>query len=114
MVVPEDPPDLHLQFRHRHVDPAVARRTGVPHAGQHIGNWISHAHQAYRPLPTGFAHAGNFPAQREITETNAAQFELPQGASTPPAALAAVVAPHLELGGSFDLLDPTLLRHVVS
>src|SRR5882672_9580311 len=114
VVVPEDPPDLDLQFRHRHVDPTVARRTGVPHAGQHIGDGISYAHLAYRPLPTGFAHAGNLPAQREITETDAAQLELSQGAPAPPAALTAVVAPHFELGRPFDPLDPRLLRHVVS
>src|SRR2546428_14014849 len=49
------------------------------------------------PLPAGFAHAGNFPAQRKLTETDAAQLELAQRAAATAAALAAVVAPHLEL-----------------
>src|SRR5207253_7115363 len=48
-------------------------------------------------LPAGFAHAGNLPAQREIAETNAAQLELAQRAATAAAALAPVIAAHLEL-----------------
>src|SRR5881409_171604 len=55
------------------------------------------------PLPSGFAHAGNFPAQRKLTETDAAQLELAQRAAAPAAALAAVVAPHLELRPRFTL-----------
>src|SRR5436853_7479719 len=65
-------------------------------------------------LPTGFAHAGNFPAQRELAETNAAQPEL---AERPPAAtapLAPVIGPHLELRLPLDLLHPRLLRHPMS
>src|SRR5690348_2454121 len=64
-----------------------------------------------RPLPTGLAHAGNFPAQREFAETNPAQPEL---AERPPAAaapLAPVIAPHLELRLPLDLLYPRPLRH---
>src|SRR6202165_4378004 len=48
------------------------------------------------PLPAGFAHAGDFPAQRKLTETDAAQFELAERAAAPAAALTPVVAPHLE------------------
>src|SRR5213080_3294643 len=65
-------------------------------------------------LPTGFAHAGNFPTQRELAETNAAQPEL---AERPPAAtapLAPVIGPHLELRLPLDLLHPRLLRHPMS
>src|SRR6266550_4683840 len=83
VVVAEQPRDLDLQFRHRHVDPAMARQTGVAHAGQHVGDGISYAHLAYRPLPAGFTHAGNLPAQRKLTETDAAQLELAQRPSTP-------------------------------
>src|SRR5438876_1383083 len=36
----------HLQLRHRHVDPAVARETGVAHPGQHIGDGINNAHSS--------------------------------------------------------------------
>src|SRR2546427_3544209 len=66
------------------------------------------------PLPAGFAHAGNFPAQRKLTETDAAQLELAQRAAAPAAALAAVVAPHLELRAPLHPLQPRLLRHEIS
>src|SRR3989449_9777752 len=62
-------------------------------------------------LPTGFTHAGNFPAQRELAETNAAQPELAERAPAAAAALAPVVAPHLELRLPLDFLHPRLLRH---
>src|SRR5207247_8158650 len=62
-------------------------------------------------LPTGFAHAGNFPAQRELAETNAAQPELAERPPAAAAALAPVVAPHLELRLPLDLFHPRLLRH---
>src|SRR2546427_11339928 len=64
-------------------------------------------------LPTGFAHAGNFPAQRELAETNAAQPELAEGAPAATAALAPVIAPHLELRLPLDLFHPRLLRHPI-
>src|SRR5207249_9884443 len=84
------------------------------HPGEHVGDGINHTHLAFRPLPTGFAHAGNFPAQRELAETDAAQPEL---AERPPAAaapLAPVIGAHLELRLPLDLLHPRLLRHPVS
>src|SRR2546426_6071523 len=65
-------------------------------------------------LPAGLAHAGDFPAQRKLTETDAAQLELAQRATAPAAALAAVVAPHLELRAPLHSLQPRLLRHEVS
>src|SRR6266566_7345492 len=68
---------------------------------------------SFRPLPAGLAHAGNLPAQRQVAETDAAQSELPQRASAPAAALAAVVSADLELRLALDLLDPTLLCHAV-
>src|SRR5437667_3994276 len=111
VVVAEQPRDLDLQLRHRHVDPAVPRLAGVAHPGQHIGDGINHTHLAFRPLPTGFAHAGNFPAQRELAETNAAQPELAERAPAAAAALAPVVAPHFELRLPLDLLHPRLLGH---
>src|SRR6266496_1920575 len=103
-----------FQLRHRHVHPAVARHTGVAHPGEHIGDGINNAHLVSPDLPAGFAHAGNLPAQRKLTETNAAQLELPQRAAAPAAALAAVVAPHLELRTPLHPLQPRLLRHEVS
>src|SRR5437870_266117 len=110
VVVAEQPRDLDLQLRHRHIDPAVPRLAGVAHPGQHVGDRISHAHLAFL-LPTGFAHAGNFPAQRELAETNAAQPELAERPPAAAAALAPVVAPHLELRLPLDLFHPRLLRH---
>src|SRR5207244_3778546 len=62
-------------------------------------------------LPTGFAHAGNFPAQRELAETNAAQPELAERPPAAAAALTPVVGAHLELRLPLDLLHPCLLRH---
>src|SRR5688572_24817720 len=68
-----------------------------------------------RPLlPAGLAHAGNLPAQRQLTEADAAQLELPQRTPAAAAAAAAVVAPHLELRALLDSFQPRLLRHVVS
>src|SRR3989440_3133219 len=65
-------------------------------------------------LPTGFAHAGNFPAQRELAETNTAQPELAERPPAATAALAPVIGPHLELRLPLDLLHPRLLRHPIS
>src|SRR5690348_11936650 len=62
-------------------------------------------------LPAGLAHAGDFPAQRQLPEADPAQFELAQRAAGAAAALAPVVGPHLELGRPFRLLDPRLLGH---
>src|SRR5438552_4743215 len=62
-------------------------------------------------LPAGFAHAGNLPAQREIAETNASQFELVQRAATAAASLASVIAAHLELRFPLALIEPGLLRY---
>src|SRR5881396_3217025 len=66
------------------------------------------------PLPAGFAHAGNLPAQRKLTETDAAQLELAQRAAAAAATLAAVVAPHLEFRAALHSLQPRLLRHEAS
>src|SRR3982074_1311013 len=61
-------------------------------------------------LPTGFAHAGNLPAQRELAETNAAQAKLAERASAAAAALSPEITPHLELRLPLDLFHPRLLR----
>src|SRR6266566_4086128 len=66
---------------------------------------------SFRSLPTGLAHAGDFPAQCELAETDATQPELAEGATAPPTALAAVIAAHLELRFPLDLLRPALLGH---
>src|SRR5260370_839689 len=50
----------------------LAADTGGAHSSEHVGDGICHAHLTFRPLPTGLAHAGNLPAQRELTKTNAA------------------------------------------
>src|SRR2546429_1390524 len=62
-------------------------------------------------LPAGLAHAGNFPAQRKLTETNAAQLELAERAPAAAAPLTPIVAAHLELRLALDLLHPRPLRH---
>src|SRR5438034_7241853 len=67
-----------------------------------------------RPVPAGLAYAGDLAAEGELPEAEATQLELAQRAATATAALAAVVAAHLELRRSLDLLDPALLRHAIS
>src|SRR3989449_10271220 len=69
------------------------------------------SHLTFRSLPTGLAHAGDLPTQRELPETDAAQLEGAERPTTAAAALAAVVGPHLEFRLPFDPLDPALLRH---
>src|SRR5439155_17308997 len=88
VVVTQNRGDRDLQLRHRHVDPAVPRETRVAHPGEHVGDGINNAHLVSPVLPAGFAHAGNLPAQRKLTETDAAQLELPQRAAAAAAALA--------------------------
>src|SRR5262249_13910311 len=44
MVAPQQPGHLGLQLAHRHVDTPMARRTGVPDAGEHIRDGIYQAH----------------------------------------------------------------------
>src|SRR5438552_11731088 len=62
-------------------------------------------------LPAGFAHAGNFPAQPALAETNAAQPELAERPPAATTALAPVVAPHFELRLPLALFHPRLLPH---
>jgi hypothetical protein len=49
-------------------------------------------------LPTGLNHTGNFTGESQLPETNAAQPELPQESSRPPAAEAAIAMPATQLG----------------
>src|SRR2546428_7852265 len=60
-------------------------------------------------LPAGFAHAGNFPAQRELAETNAAQPDLPDRPPPAPPGLPPEEPPHLNLRLPLDLRNPLLL-----
>src|SRR5260370_37922751 len=65
VVVAEQPRDLDLQLRHRHVHPAVARLARVAHAGKHVGDGISHAHLTIRPFTNWpCARPGSRPAAR--------------------------------------------------
>src|SRR3954453_23522369 len=64
------------------------------------------------PLPAGLAHARDFSPQGELTETDAAETELPQYRARPPAPLAAADGANLELGRALGTLDPGGLRHV--
>src|SRR5687767_11206323 len=63
------------------------------------------------PLPAGLAHARDFPPQGELTETDAAQPELPQDRAGAATALAAPHPPHLELRSTLGPLDPGSLCH---
>src|SRR5215212_5312114 len=66
----------------------------------------------YVPLPTGLAHARDFPLQGELTKTNPAEAELPQHGAAATAALAAADAAHLELRRALGSLDPCSLCHL--
>src|SRR5579871_3945032 len=59
-------------------------------------------------LPTGFDHTRNFPGQRQLPETDAAQPELAQEPSRPPALEAAIAVPAAQLGrlGGFRCSEP--------
>src|SRR6185503_6991599 len=56
--------------------------------------------------PAGLAHAGDVPLQRELTETDSAQPELPQHRAHSPAALAAATSPRGEFRGALGALHP--------
>ena len=60
LVVAQQPRQLALQLRDRHVHAPVPGRTGVPDAGQHIRDGICHAHAFIISLPAGLAHARDF------------------------------------------------------
>src|SRR5437867_145985 len=61
VVVAEQPRDLDLQLRHRHIDPTVPRLAGVAHPGQHVGDGINHAHLAFRPFTNWLCARREFP-----------------------------------------------------
>src|SRR3954466_9002008 len=63
------------------------------------------------PLPAGLAHARDFSPQGELTETDAAETELPQHRARAPATLAAADGANLELRRALGALDPGGLRH---
>src|SRR5688572_9262896 len=62
-------------------------------------------------LPARLDHAGNLPGQRQLAEADAAHLELPQIAARPPAAAAAVVLAHGELGRLLGLGNQGRLGH---
>src|SRR3990172_11368330 len=64
--------------------------------------------------PTGLAHPGDFPLEREFAEADTTQAELAEIRPRAPAALAAVVLPHRELGRPLLLLDQRLLSHATA
>src|SRR4029450_2704166 len=65
------------------------------------------------PLPARLGDARQLARVGELAHTDPAQAQLAQHGPRPPAALAARVAPHLELGGALGLGDQCLLCHVV-
>src|ERR1700687_2031609 len=56
----EQPGDLELELRARHVEAVVLRQVGVPDPGQQIRDGVGHAHQCLSPCGTAmfFRHAG--------------------------------------------------------
>src|SRR5215217_3063617 len=66
---------------------------------------------AHAPLPARLGDAGQLAGVGELAHADPAQAELAQHRPRPPAALAARVGPHLELGGALGLGDQGLLCH---
>jgi hypothetical protein len=83
----------------------VARLGGVPDAGQHIRNGISHAHRisSWFSLPTGLGDTRDITVEGELPETDTAQAELPDESAGPATTAAPVVSPNLEFGLSSSL-----------
>src|SRR5437667_12641742 len=67
-----------------------------------------------RRLPARFDHARDLAQQGELPEANAAEAEVAQESARPAAAVATVVAAHLELGRPPPLLHQRLLRQARS
>src|SRR6478752_5233123 len=60
----EDLGDVLLQLRVRHGDDVVVRRVGVPDAGQHVRNRVSHGHVGSPPFLTGVSTFGSDAVRR--------------------------------------------------
>src|SRR5678816_4728319 len=86
-------------IRDRNIYTRVLRRNGVADSRQHIGNRISHelTPSINCQLPTRLNNAGDLSLQREFTETDATQVELPQITSRPSTAFTSSVGAHREL-----------------
>src|SRR2546426_7580638 len=67
-----------------------------------------------RRLPARLDDARNLPAQRQLAEADAAHAEIAQEAARPPAAVAPVATPHLELRLLSHLGDERFGRHSFS
>src|SRR5215207_8282178 len=67
----------------------------------------------HRPLPARLGDAGQLAGMGELAHADPAQAELAQHGPRTPAALAARVAPHLELRGALGLGDQRLLCHLL-
>src|SRR2546423_1850513 len=65
------------------------------------------------PLPATLRDAGNQAPERHLPEADPAQAELPEVAARPPADVAAVVLPHLELRGPPGLDYQAYLSHAL-
>src|SRR5215217_9474529 len=68
---------------------------------------------AHAPLPARLGDAGQLAGVGELAHADPAQAELAQHRPRAPAALAARVGPHLELGGALGLGDQCLLCHLL-
>src|SRR4029453_7317023 len=68
---------------------------------------------AHRPLPTRLGDARQLAGVGELAHADPAQAELAQHGPRTPAALAAGIAPHLELRGALGLGDQRLLCHLL-
>src|SRR5215204_4006636 len=67
----------------------------------------------HRPLPARLGDPRILAGVGELAHADPAQAELAQHGPRPPAALAARVGPHLELGGALGLGDQCLLCHLL-
>src|SRR5688500_14117760 len=99
---------LLLGGRHAHL--VVHRHVGVAHAGEHVGDRISH-HRALTTSPARFRDTGDLACMDELAKADAAQPELAIHGLGAAATTAPGVRPHLEFGLALLLLDECLLRH---
>src|SRR5882672_2471392 len=123
LLLEEQPHELRLQIRSRNVHLLVLRLACVADARQEIRNGIANRHDslsgtgraALEPpapplgLPARLDHTRDLAQQGELPETNAAEAEVAQEGARTAAAVATVVAAHLELGRPLPLLYQGLL-----
>src|SRR3954454_4730051 len=106
----EDAGELLLQLRRRHLGVVVQRLVGVADPREHVSDWIG---QHLGLLPGALGHARDHALVGELPQADAADPELLEDGTRPPALVAAGVVAHLELLRARRLHDQRLLGHAL-